>query len=242
MSPPAGTATRARPARSPARGAPARRHPGRSASRPVAPRAPRRVSGPARGRAQTAVRTGEPAGLAVAVLKTARFAATLPDRSLVERLVRGRGWIAVIAFLLMGIVAMQVSLLKLNAGIGRDVERTASLERRNGELRAQVSRLQSGERIQDRAAALGMTMPAAGAVSYVRARTGVDAQAAAAALRAGRLAPGNAAATAVATSTGDQASTTGGTGDQSTTGGAADQSPTGVSAGAPDQPAGAAGP
>ncbi|HKG17706.1 MAG TPA: hypothetical protein VKA96_08460 [Solirubrobacteraceae bacterium] len=194
------------------------------------------MSGPARGRAQTVVRARQPAGLAVAVLKTARFAATLPDRSLVERLVRGRGWIAVIAFLLMGIVAMQVSLLKLNAGIGRDVERSVSLERRNGELRAQISGLQSGERIQDRAAVLGMTMPAAGAVSYVRARTGVDAQAAAAALRAGRLAPG----TAIATSADGQPSTAG-TGDQSTTAGAAEESPTGGSAGAPDQPAGAAG-
>jgi len=153
------------------------------------------VSG-TRGRARAATRARRPTGLAVAVLRAVRFASSLPDRRLVDRLVRGRGWIALIGFLLMGIVAMQVSLLKLNAGIGRDVERSASLERRNGELRAQVSRLQSGERIQDHAAALGMVMPPAGAVSYVRARTGVDARAAAAALRAGRLAPGQVAPTA----------------------------------------------
>jgi hypothetical protein len=204
--PPPGTATRPRPARVPARKAPARRHAGRSASRPVAPRVPRRVSGPARGRARTAGATRQPTGLAVVVLRTARFAATLPDRRLVHRLVSGRGWIALIAFLLMGIVAMQVSLLKLNAGIGRDVERSAGLERRNGELRAEVSRLQAGERIQDRAAALGMVMPPAGAVSYIRARAGVDAAAAAAALRAGRLAPGAVDATATPGSAAEQPS------------------------------------
>ncbi|MFL5819457.1 MAG: hypothetical protein ACJ76S_02070 [Solirubrobacteraceae bacterium] len=151
------------------------------------------MSGPGRARTPARARAAAPAGppgLAAAVVRAVRFISTLPDRRLVDRLVRGRGWIAVIGFLLLGIVTMQVSLLKLNAGIGRDVERSASLERRNGELRAQVSLLQSGERIQDGAASLGMVMPAPGAVSYVRARRGVDAQEAAAALRAGRLVPG----------------------------------------------------
>ncbi|HEX2397102.1 MAG TPA: hypothetical protein VHI73_03080 [Solirubrobacteraceae bacterium] len=141
----------------------------------------------------------------MAVVRAARFASTLPERRLVDGLVRGRGWIALVGFLLMGIVAMQVSLLKLNAQIGRDVERSASLERRNGELRAEVSRLQSGERIQDRAGALGMVMPPAGAVSYVRDRAGLDAAAAAAALRAGRLAPLPVAATAPPESASNQA-------------------------------------
>jgi hypothetical protein len=202
------SAARPTPARKPARAAPSRRRAGDRRSRPVAPRVPRRVSGPARaparGRAQTAPRN-RPTGLAVAVVRAARFASTLPDRRLVDGLVRGRGWIALVGFLLMGIVAMQVSLLKLNAQIGRDVERSASLERRNGELRAEVSRLQSGERIQDRAGALGMVMPPAGAVSYVRDRAGLDAAAAAAALRAGRLAPLPVAATAPPESASDQA-------------------------------------
>ena len=123
-------------------------------------------------------------------LRCILFLATLPDRRLVDRMVRGRGWIGVIAFLLIGIVGMQVSLLKLNAGMGRDVERIASLERRNGELRAEVSWLSAGERVQDRAAAYGMVMPPAGAVGYLRARPDADAVAAAAALRGGRLVPG----------------------------------------------------
>jgi len=109
----------------------------------------------------------------------------LPDRAVVDRLTRGRSWIAVIGVGLIGIVAMQVSLLGMNAGIGRSVERSAELERRNGELRAEVSQLSAGERIQSKAAALGMVLPPAGQVRYRDARGGSDAQVAADALRAG---------------------------------------------------------
>ena len=85
-------------------------------------------------------------------------------------MVRGRVWIGVLGILLIGLVFTQVSLLKLNAGIGSAVERGAALDRANGELRAQVSQLESGERIQERAAALGMILPPAGQISYVRTR------------------------------------------------------------------------
>jgi len=115
----------------------------------------------------------------------ARVAGALPDRPLVGRLVRGQGWIVVIGFLLIGLVAMQVSLLKLNAGIGHAVERSAALERRNGELRAQVSRLSASERVQARAAELGMVLPAAGSIAYVRSRPALDARRAQRALAQG---------------------------------------------------------
>ena len=186
MTPPAGTvaarraAARAAPAR---RRAPARRASGPLAARAVAnvatrvaPRVPRRVSGPAR------PRTARPAAQPLGV-RLAAFASTLPDRSVVDRLVRGQGWIALVGTLLIGLVAMQVSLLKLNAGIGSSVERAAALERTNGELRAQVSQLESGERIQDNAASLGMVMPPAGQISYLGAGHGSTAGAAAEALR-----------------------------------------------------------
>jgi hypothetical protein len=156
----------------------ARSTPPRSVRRTVAPRVARRVSGPLRGRAAAALRPA-PAPLGPRLVA---FASALPDRSLVDRLVRGRWWIAVVGTLLIGLVAMQVSLLKLNAGIGRAVERSAALERANGELRAQVSRLQSGEGIQERAAALGMVMPPPGQISYLRAQGPRDAAAAALAL------------------------------------------------------------
>jgi hypothetical protein len=181
--PPAGTVAARRAA---ARTAPARRRaPARRSSGPlkaraaasvatrVATRIPRRVSGPARARTAP-----QPLGV-----RLAAFATTLPDRSIVDRLVRGQGWIALVGTLLIGLVAMQVSLLKLNAGIGSSVERAAALERSNGELRAQVSQLESGERIQDKAASLGMIMPPAGQISYLRAGRGSTAGAAAEALR-----------------------------------------------------------
>ncbi|MDX6696905.1 MAG: hypothetical protein QOE65_302 [Solirubrobacteraceae bacterium] len=162
------------------------RHATRTVRRSAAPRTARRVSGPSGGRLA--------AGLAIALPRPqvaplgprlVAFASTLPDRSVVDRMVRGRVWIGVLAFLLIGLVAMQVSLLKLNAGIGSAVERSSALERANGELRAQVSQLESGERIQEGAAALGMVMPPAGQISYLQSGGGVAA--AVAALRDGRF-------------------------------------------------------
>lgn len=188
------TKAAARPAARSTRPAPRRPAGRRAQTRPVSPRIPRRVSGPARGRARPAMARRpdqRPEVVAAArVVATARFVRALPDRPVVGRLVRGQGWIAVLGFLLIGIVAMQVSLLKLNAGIGRDVERAGNLERRNGELRAEVSRLSSGERIQARAAALGMVMPRPGAVAYVVAKPRSRGSAAARAVRDGRFAPG----------------------------------------------------
>jgi cell division protein FtsL len=124
------------------------------------PRVPRRVSGPARGRAQAARRPS----LGARVLA---FVVALPDHRLVDRLVRGRVWIPLIGFLLIGVVAMQVSMLKLNAGIGTAVQQTSTLERTNGELRAELAKLEAGERIQQAAGKLGMVMPAPDQVRYL---------------------------------------------------------------------------
>ncbi len=106
----------------------------------------------------------------------------LPDHRLTDRLVRGRAWIVLVGFLLIGIVAMQVTLLKLNSGIGRAVAQSANLERRNGELRATVSRLSAEQRVQAMGAKLGLIAPDAGRVTYLAARGPEDARAAARAL------------------------------------------------------------
>ncbi|HEV7363094.1 MAG TPA: hypothetical protein VGN71_01800, partial [Solirubrobacteraceae bacterium] len=139
---------------------------GRAAAAPAAPRVvprvPRRVSGPARGRQ---LRRGR-ATLGARALAGLR---ALPDHGIVERLTRGRLWIGLIGCLLLGLVSMQVALLKLNAGIGRAVQQGANLERRNGELRAEISRLGSEERIQAMGAKLGLVMPDAGQVTYLAA-------------------------------------------------------------------------
>ena len=147
----------------------------------AAPR-PRRVSGPA---------PAPPArrGSTLRPSRGARLLAwvrALPDHRLTDRLVRGRAWIVLVGFLLLGIVAMQVTLLKLNSGIGRAVAQRANLERRNGELRAAVSRLSAESRVQAMGAKLGLVAPEAGQVTYLSPRGGQDAKAAAEALRAWR--------------------------------------------------------
>jgi len=145
----------------------------RTVRRSPAPRAPRRVSGPAR-RPSVAP---APRALPLGARLSARLR-ELPDARLLDRLIRGRAWVVLVGVLLMGIVAMQVSLLKLNTGIGRAVEATSTLERKNSALRLSVSRLSSGERIQTAAARIGMVMPTPGDVRYLNVRKARDPRAA----------------------------------------------------------------
>jgi cell division protein FtsL len=149
-------------------------HAGRPTRSRTAQRPPRRVSGPAGGR-----RAARPAaaahGGAVAVapplaLRLARAGARIGDARFLDRLVRGRAWIALVAIGLMGIVFMQVSMLRLNAGISRAVTSAETLNRQNATLRGEISKLDSGERIADSAGALGMSLPPAGSVNYLDAR------------------------------------------------------------------------
>jgi hypothetical protein len=123
---------------------------------------PRRRSGPAprrRGRAQS---TDSFAALG-------RVAMRVPDARVLDRLIRGRVWIGLIAGALVMLVFMQVSLLKLNTGISADLMTSQNLERQNAELRASVSSLDSGQRIQDLAAARGMVMPDDGQLRFLTA-------------------------------------------------------------------------
>jgi hypothetical protein len=108
-----------------------------------------------------------------------RFAMRVPDARVLDRLIRGRLWIGLIAGALVTLVFMQVSLLKLNTGISADILTSQTLERQNAELRASVSSLDSGERIQDIAAARGMVMPDDGQLRFLMAgRPGNGARAA----------------------------------------------------------------
>ncbi|MEA2288612.1 MAG: hypothetical protein QOD55_609 [Solirubrobacteraceae bacterium] len=147
----------------------------RSARTRTATRPPRRVSGPARTPVRTtgrAVPVG--AGGAVAApplaLRLAHAGVRIGDARVLDRLVRGRAWIAIIAVGLLGIVFMQVSMLQLNAGISRAVTSAETLHRQNATMRAEISKLESGERIGDAAAALGMIAPPAGDVNYLDGR------------------------------------------------------------------------
>jgi hypothetical protein len=96
----------------------------------------------------------------------------LPEHRVIDRLLRSRAWIWVLGALLGGIVAMQVSLLKLNSGISRAVETTTTLERQNAALEQDIARLAQTDRIQVGAESLGMVLPPAGEVGYLS--TGPD--------------------------------------------------------------------
>ena len=109
------------------------------------------------------------AGGAAIALRVADSAVNVSASRTMDRLVRSRAWVVIIGVGLIGIVAMQVSMLKLNSGIGRAVDKVATLERTNASLKAEVSELTAGDRIQTLAGARGFVMPEPADVTYLRA-------------------------------------------------------------------------
>jgi hypothetical protein len=101
-------------------------------------------------------------------LRTVVLLRALPDHVLLDRIIRGRVWIPLLGVLLAGIVFMQVEVLKLNAGIGRSLERGSALQGQNELLRAGVSRLSDDQRIERLAAQMGMVMPAPDQLRFVK--------------------------------------------------------------------------
>jgi cell division protein FtsL len=176
-------------------------HRSRKLRRGTAPRAPRRVSGPGRpARAALAGAGGAAVTRAPLSLRLGRRAMRVGDARVLDRLVRGRAWIAIVAAALIGIVFMQVSMLKLNAGVSRAVTAADTLERQNASLRADISALGSDERVQDAAAKLGMVTRAAGDVHYLDARRADAARAVASIKPPNPVALGTAASGAATTS------------------------------------------
>ncbi|MEA2318290.1 MAG: hypothetical protein QOD44_2479, partial [Solirubrobacteraceae bacterium] len=155
-------------------------HPARG-SRRTTNRPPRRVSGPAQTSRRPAAASARGAAAAAPpplALRLAHAGARIGDARVLDRLVRGRAWIAIVAVGLMGIVFMQVSMLRLNAGIGNAVTTAETLHRQNASMRAEISELDAGERVMQTAGATGMIEPPAGDVNYLDARR-ADARAAA---------------------------------------------------------------
>jgi len=136
------------------------------ARRRTAPIHARRVSGPVRPRAVPAVALPAPGPFE-------RIRA-LPDKRVVDRLLRGRLCIWVIGVMLGGIVAMQVSLLRMNAGISRAVSTAAVLEQKNSDLESSIARATTGDKVREAALANDMIDPAAGNASFLTARPGTD--------------------------------------------------------------------
>jgi hypothetical protein len=119
--------------------------------------------------------------------RLAAFLRSLPDHPLLDRLVRGRVWIPLLGVMLVGIVAMQVELLKLNADTGRSIELIGSLQGRNDILRAQVASASDPSRIEHLASRMGMTMPGPESITFLKARS-ASARRALAAIRVPNLA------------------------------------------------------
>ena len=153
----------AAPARAPVRTAPRSpaRAPRRAPARRAAPRPRRSQATPIPGRL-----------VAVGVGRTAGAVGGLADSGLVVRLTRGRLWIGVLAALLVGIVALNVIALGLNASSSRVAQQVDGLHRANSTLRARIASGLSSENVQDAASRLGFVNPEPGAVRYLRSHSG----------------------------------------------------------------------
>ncbi len=127
-------------------------------------RRPRRTTAPSRRRAKPSS-TQNP-GIA---LRTAGAFERVSASALLDRLIHGRLWIGLLAFALIGIVAMQLVVLKLNTGIGGKLQREALLQRENAQLGIENSMYSAESRIAPLAAATGMTFAPAGTVHFVTA-------------------------------------------------------------------------
>jgi cell division protein FtsL len=162
-------AARSKPA---ARTAPARRPPARHATR----RRTTSQRGATQRRMSGAAATAPAVALPVRVLN-APFARAARARtgSLLDALLSGRGWIALVFVLLAGIVFFNVDLLQMNRDIARNADKISALKRANARLLLDEARLASSERIQEAAAQLGFVLPAPGEVRYLKARPTRDA-------------------------------------------------------------------
>jgi hypothetical protein len=162
--------------RSAARTAPARPRPAR--------RAPARRSRPAR-RAQP--RRAPAAHLIPsAAARTAGAVGDIADSGLMVRLTRGRLWIAVLAALLAGIVALNVLSLSFSSSASRVAERSEQLKQENSVLEAQLAKKLSSQRVKSIAAGLGFEIPDPGDVVYL-SPDARDPQVAARRLQAGEV-------------------------------------------------------
>jgi hypothetical protein len=163
-----------------------------------------------------------------------RVSRGLQQSRLLDRLLRGRTAIALVAFALIGIVTLQLGLLKLNSTIGHTLEREALLQRENATLSIENSELAAGDRVESRASRLGMGLVPAGALRFLAVRPGRDATRGAAALRT----PVQASSSGSAEATAGAATTAQGAGSpssaaESTTSEASASPSSGESSGAP---------
>jgi len=168
---------------------------GRRRALTVAP-APRRVSGPSRRQAPPRRRPRQQAGAERGlVLAAASAVAQLPllwpsrlplSHSRVARkvgpTVLARIWIGLVAFALIGIVTLQLVLLKLNTDIGHALAQSSVLQRENAALSIENSESLASNRVESRAEGIGMELMPAGSLRFLAVGRGADVARAAGAL------------------------------------------------------------
>ena len=163
----------------------------RAATRPAAAparrrTAQRRTARPPRPAARAATRGGAAHLIPVAAARTAGAVGDIADSGLMVRLTRGRLWIAVLAALLAGIVALNVFSLSFSSSASRVAERSESLQRENSVIRARLAQRLSSRRVEEIAASLGLEVPAPRKIVYMRPDER-DAEVAARRLQAGEV-------------------------------------------------------
>lgn len=141
-------------------------------------------------------------------------------------------WIALIAFALIGIVTLQLGLLKLNGDIGRALVQEALVRRENATLSIENSELASSDSVEARAAHIDMEFAPSGALRFLDGRPDSEATDVAAALSIQDHAPatssGEAASTGTAPSAAGAASSTGAELPTNTASAAGTESPAGA--------------
>jgi cell division protein FtsL len=138
---------------------------------------------------------------------------------MLDRLIRGRMWIGIVAFALIGIVTLQLGLLKLNSSIGHSLEKEGALQRENAALSIENSELAGGDRVESQAERLGMRLVAVGALQFLSSHATSDVPHAAQALKAPVKAPEASGETSSSSSegSGEEASSSSGSSSEAST-------------------------
>jgi cell division protein FtsL len=121
----------------------------------------------------------------------------LASHRLLDRLIRGRAWLVLVTFALIGIVTLQLALLKLNGAVGRALHSAAVLQRENAALSIENSELTAADRVQAGATQLGMAFASSASLRFLAPSANGDFAHGAAALSSPLHAPGSEGASAI---------------------------------------------
>jgi hypothetical protein len=130
---------------------------------------------PARAHRGSATTAAQAAGATQAAERRGQLRLQAPR---LDRIVRGRAWIPLVAAMLVLIVGLRVEVLKLSAGVGNDLQQVASLQSSDAILAARISALSDNGRIERLAASYGMHLPNPLDVHFLEGGTGADVSAA----------------------------------------------------------------